>query len=170
MAIPTRPSHRAMRWSRLNLPSGEYRSIMGNQAAAIGSHSRCRQKSGVGASSMVPIPSRRHPTFYMNWRDTKTTALKPFKRKTRLRRSVLPIGASYGGSLGRDGLKRTRNRTERGGDGSWPSCWKSHLLIINVQRGGPSTGLPTKTEQSDLMQAMYGRNGEAPLAIVSASQ
>ncbi len=43
------------------------------------------------------------------------------------------------------------------------------LVIINVQRGGPSTGLPTKTEQSDLLQAMYGRNGEAPLAIVAAS-
>ena len=43
------------------------------------------------------------------------------------------------------------------------------IVIINVQRGGPSTGLPTKTEQSDLLQAMYGRNGDAPLAIVAAS-
>ncbi len=43
------------------------------------------------------------------------------------------------------------------------------LIIINIQRGGPSTGLPTKTEQSDLMQAYYGRNGECPMPIVSAS-
>src|SRR5690606_5533510 len=43
------------------------------------------------------------------------------------------------------------------------------LLIINIQRGGPSTGLPTKTEQSDLLQAYYGRNGECPMPIISAS-
>ena len=43
------------------------------------------------------------------------------------------------------------------------------LVVINVQRGGPSTGLPTKTEQSDLMQAMYGRNGEAPMPILASS-
>ena len=43
------------------------------------------------------------------------------------------------------------------------------LLIINVQRGGPSTGLPTKTEQSDLLQAYYGRNGECPMPVISAS-
>jgi 2-oxoglutarate ferredoxin oxidoreductase subunit alpha len=43
------------------------------------------------------------------------------------------------------------------------------LVIINVQRGGPSTGLPTKTEQSDLMQAIYGRNGEAPIPVVAAA-
>ena len=43
------------------------------------------------------------------------------------------------------------------------------MLIINIQRGGPSTGLPTKTEQSDLFQAMFGRNGEAPLPIIAAA-
>lgn len=43
------------------------------------------------------------------------------------------------------------------------------LVIVDVQRGGPSTGLPTKTEQSDLMQALYGRNGECPMAVVAAS-
>jgi 2-oxoglutarate/2-oxoacid ferredoxin oxidoreductase subunit alpha len=41
------------------------------------------------------------------------------------------------------------------------------IIIIDVQRGGPSTGLPTKTEQSDLLQAMFGRNGEAPVAVVA---
>ena len=43
------------------------------------------------------------------------------------------------------------------------------LVVVNVQRGGPSTGLPTKTEQADLLQAMYGRNGEAPMAILAAA-
>lgn len=43
------------------------------------------------------------------------------------------------------------------------------LVIVDVQRGGPSTGLPTKTEQTDLMQALYGRNGESPLAVVAAA-
>ena len=43
------------------------------------------------------------------------------------------------------------------------------LVVVNVQRGGPSTGLPTKTEQSDLLQAMYGRNGESPVIVIAAS-
>jgi 2-oxoglutarate/2-oxoacid ferredoxin oxidoreductase subunit alpha len=43
------------------------------------------------------------------------------------------------------------------------------LVVVNVQRGGPSTGLPTKTEQSDLLQVLYGRNGEAPVPVVAAS-
>ena len=43
------------------------------------------------------------------------------------------------------------------------------MVIINVQRGGPSTGLPTKTEQSDLVQALYGRNGEAPIPLIAAA-
>ena len=43
------------------------------------------------------------------------------------------------------------------------------LVVINVQRGGPSTGLPTKTEQADLFQAVYGRNGEAPIPVIAAS-
>ena len=43
------------------------------------------------------------------------------------------------------------------------------LVVVNVQRGGPSTGLPTKTEQSDLVQALWGRNGEAPMVVIAAS-
>ena len=44
------------------------------------------------------------------------------------------------------------------------------LVVVDVQRGGPSTGLPTKTEQSDLQQALYGRNGESPVAVIAASR
>jgi len=76
------------------------------------------------------------------------------------------IGASYGGSLG---------VTASSGPGialkgeaiGLAVMLELPLLIINVQRGGPSTGLPTKTEQSDLMQAMYGRNGEAPTVVIA---
>src|SRR5205085_4580215 len=78
----------------------------------------------------------------------------------------MAIGASFGGALG---------ATATSGPGI---CLKSEgiglavmtempLLIIDVQRGGPSTGLPTKTEQADLLQAMFGRNGECPVAIVA---
>ena len=76
------------------------------------------------------------------------------------------IGASFGGALGVTGTS---------GPGI---CLKSEaiglavmtelpLVIIDVQRGGPSTGLPTKTEQADLLQAMFGRNGECPVAVVA---
>ena len=76
------------------------------------------------------------------------------------------IGASFGGALG---------ATATSGPGL---CLKSEaiglavmaelpLVVIDVQRGGPSTGLPTKTEQSDLLQAMYGRHGESPVAVLA---
>src|SRR5207245_3167817 len=78
----------------------------------------------------------------------------------------MAIGAAFGGALGVTGTS---------GPGI---CLKSeaiglavmtelHLGVVDVQRGGPSTGLPTKTEQADLLQAMYGRNGECPAAIVA---
>ena len=79
----------------------------------------------------------------------------------------MAIGAAFGGAIGATGTS---------GPGV---CLKAEamglavmtelpLIVIDVQRGGPSTGLPTKTEQADLLQAMFGRNGECPLAIIAA--
>src|SRR4029078_3134950 len=78
------------------------------------------------------------------------------------------IGAAYGGSLGGTTTSGPGMALKAEAMGL-AVMLEIPLIIINVQRGGPSTGLPTKTEKSDLLQAYYGRNGECPMPIVSAS-
>lgn len=149
-----------------HLPKGEYRSIMGNQAAAIGAIAAAK-KAGLnlfyGSYPITPASDILHELARH-----KNYGVKTFQAEDEIAAICAAIGASYGGSLG---------VTASSGPGialkgeaiGLAIMLEIPLLIINVQRGGPSTGLPTKTEQSDLMQAMYGRNGEAPLAIVAAS-
>src|SRR5207237_10149830 len=78
------------------------------------------------------------------------------------------IGASYGGSLGMTTTSGPGMALKAEAMGL-AVMLEIPLLICNIQRGGPSTGLPTKTEQSDLMQAYYGRNGECPMPVIAAS-
>ena len=149
-----------------HLPTGSYRSIMGNQAAALGAIVAAK-KAGLelfyGSYPITPASDILHELARH-----KNYGVKTFQAEDEIAAVCAAIGASYGGSLG---------VTASSGPGialkgeaiGLAIMLEIPLLIINVQRGGPSTGLPTKTEQSDLMQAMYGRNGEAPLAIVSAS-
>lgn len=149
-----------------HLPKGSYRSIMGNQAAALGAIVGAK-KAGLelfyGSYPITPASDILHELARH-----KNYGVKTFQAEDEIAAVCAAIGASYGGSLG---------VTASSGPGialkgeaiGLAIMLEIPLLIINVQRGGPSTGLPTKTEQSDLMQAMYGRNGEAPLAIVSAS-
>src|ERR1035437_4197726 len=151
---------------KAKMPKGIYRSIMGNQAAAYGLIA-ASQKSGLqlflGSYPITPASDILHELSKY-----KTFGIKTFQAEDEIAAIASAIGAAYGGSLG---------VTTTSGPGM---ALKSEamglavmleipLVIINVQRGGPSTGLPTKTEQSDLMQAYYGRNGECPMPIVSAS-
>jgi len=80
----------------------------------------------------------------------------------------IAIGAAFGGSLGITGTSGP-GIALKGEAMGLAHIIELPLVIVNVQRGGPSTGLPTKTEQSDLMQALYGRNGDAPIPIIAAS-
>lgn len=149
-----------------HLPPGEYRSIMGNQATALGAIVATK-KAGLdlfyGSYPITPASDILHELARH-----KNYGVKTFQAEDEIAAVCAAIGASYGGALG---------VTASSGPGialkgeaiGLAITLEIPLLIINVQRGGPSTGLPTKTEQSDLMQAMYGRNGEAPLVIVSAS-
>lgn len=146
------------------LPPGQYRSIMGNQATAIGTIVAAK-KAGLdlfyGSYPITPASDILHELARH-----KNYGVKTFQAEDEIAAICAAIGASYGGALG---------VTASSGPGialkgeaiGLAIMLEIPLLIINVQRGGPSTGLPTKTEQSDLMQAMYGRNGEAPLAIVA---
>ena len=78
------------------------------------------------------------------------------------------IGAAFGG-VGRHRHQRPGHRPLKSEGMNLAVALELPMVIVNVQRGGPSTGLPTKVEQSDLLQAMYGRNGESPMAILAPS-
>ncbi len=144
---------------------GTYRSIMGNQAATYGLIAAA-EKSGLqlfyGTYPITPASDILH-----HLSKHKEFGVKTFQAEDEIAAITSAIGASFGGSLG---------VTASSGPGialkgeaiGLALMLELPLVIINVQRGGPSTGLPTKTEQADLMQAMYGRNGEAPVPIVAA--
>lgn len=145
---------------------GTYRSIMGNQALSMGLIA-ASQKSGLplflGSYPITPASDILHElSKYKNF------GIKTFQAEDEIAGITAAIGASYGGSIG---LTTTSGpgmalKTEAIG---LATMLEIPLLIVNIQRGGPSTGLPTKTEQSDLLQAYYGRNGEAPIPIIAAS-
>ncbi len=145
---------------------GHYRSIMGNQALSMGLIAGS-QKSGLplflGSYPITPATDILHElSKYKNF------GIRTFQAEDEIAGIAAAIGASYGGSIG---LTTTSGpgmalKTEAMG---LAMMLEIPLVIVNIQRGGPSTGLPTKTEQSDLMQAYYGRNGEAPIPIIAAS-
>src|SRR5690606_10756231 len=98
----------------------------------------------------------------------KNFGVRTFQAEDEIAGITAAIGASYGGSLGVTSTSGPGMALKSEAMGL-AVMLEIPLLIINIQRGGPSTGLPTKTEQSDLMQAYYGRNGECPMPIVAAS-
>ena len=147
------------------MPPGTYRNIMGNQAAAMGLIA-ASQKSGLplfyGTYPITPASDILHELAKY-----KSFGVKTFQAEDEIAAICSSIGASFGGALGVTASSGPGIALKAEAMGL-AVMLEIPLLIINVQRGGPSTGLPTKTEQSDLMQAMYARNGEAPLPIVSA--
>jgi 2-oxoglutarate ferredoxin oxidoreductase subunit alpha len=145
---------------------GTYRSIMGNQALSMGLIA-ASEKSGLsiflGTYPITPASDILHELS-----KHKAFGIKTFQAEDEIAGISAAIGASYGGSIG---ITTTSGpgmalKTEAMG---LAVMLEIPLVIINIQRGGPSTGLPTKTEQSDLLQAYYGRNGECPMPIVASS-
>ena len=147
-----------------NLTPGKYRNITGNEATAFG--------------FIAAAEASKRPLFYASYPITpasdilhelskhKNFGIKTFQAEDEIAAIGAAIGASFAGQLGLTGTS---------GPGV---CLKSEaiglavmaelpVVIADIQRGGPSTGLPTKTEQADLLQAMYGRNGECPAIIVA---
>jgi 2-oxoglutarate/2-oxoacid ferredoxin oxidoreductase subunit alpha len=151
---------------KARIAPGTYRSIMGNQALAYGLIA-ASVKSGLpiflGTYPITPASDILHELS-----KHKNFGVKTMQAEDEIASVTAAIGASYGGHIG---------VTTTSGPGlalkaeamGLAVMLEIPLIIVNVQRGGPSTGLPTKTEQSDLMQAYYGRNGECPMPIVSAS-
>lgn len=147
------------------MPAGTYRNIMGNQATAIGLIA-ASQKSGLdlflGSYPITPASDILHELARH-----KNFGVRTFQAEDEIAAICSAIGASFGGKLGitTSSGPGIALKTEAMG---LALMLELPLLIINVQRGGPSTGLPTKTEQSDLFQAVYGRNGESPIPVIAA--
>lgn len=151
---------------RAKMEPGTYRSIMGNQALAYGLIA-ASQKSGLplflGSYPITPASDILHELSRH-----KSFGVRTFQAEDEIAAVTASIGASYGGSLG---------ITTTSGPGvalkaeamGLAVMLEIPLVVVNIQRGGPSTGLPTKTEQSDLLQAYYGRNGECPMPIIASS-
>jgi 2-oxoglutarate ferredoxin oxidoreductase subunit alpha len=138
---------------------------MGNQALSYGLIA-ASQKSGLplflGSYPITPASDILHElSRYKNF------GVRTFQAEDEIAAITSAIGASYGGSLGIT-TSSGPGIALKGEAMGLAVMLEIPLLIVNIQRGGPSTGLPTKTEQSDLMQAYYGRNGECPMPVVSA--
>jgi 2-oxoglutarate/2-oxoacid ferredoxin oxidoreductase subunit alpha len=154
------------RVEKAKMESGTYRSIMGNQATAYGLIA-ASQKSGLplflGSYPITPASDILHELS-----KHKAFGVKVFQAEDEIAAITSAIGASYGGSMGITTTSGPGMALKAEAMGL-AVMLEIPLLICNIQRGGPSTGLPTKTEQSDLLQAYYGRNGECPMPIISAS-
>jgi 2-oxoglutarate ferredoxin oxidoreductase subunit alpha len=151
---------------KARMEPGVYRSIMGNQALAYGLIA-ASQKSGLplflGSYPITPASDILHELSRH-----KAFGIKTFQAEDEIAAITSAIGASYGGSLGVTTTSGPGMALKAEAMGL-AVMMEMPLLICNIQRGGPSTGLPTKTEQSDLLQAYYGRNGECPMPVISAS-
>ena len=152
--------------SPATLTPGTYRFIRGNQALALGLVAASVQ-SGLqvfyGSYPITPASDVLHEMSRF-----KSFGVKTFQAEDEIAAVGAAIGACFGGNLGvcatsGPGLAL---KTEAVG---LAVMTELPLIVINIQRGGPSTGMPTKTEQADLLQAMYGRNGEAPLIVLAPS-
>ncbi|HSD62733.1 MAG TPA: 2-oxoacid:acceptor oxidoreductase subunit alpha, partial [Ignavibacteriaceae bacterium] len=147
------------------LPAGIYRSISGNEATAIGFlAASVKSKLPLFLGSYPITPASEILQYLSNY---KNFGVKTFQAEDEIAGVTSAIGAAFAGSLA---ITTTSGpglalKTEAIG---LAVMTELPLVIVDVQRGGPSTGLPTKTEQADLLQAMYGRNGESPVAILAA--
>lgn len=150
--------------AKAKITPGTYRKITGNEALVIG----LAMAGNLAKSSIVyaSYPITPASSVLEGLADLRRYGVKTFQAEDEIAAAGVAIGASFGGAIGITGTS---------GPGV---CLKSEaiglavmtelpMIIINVQRGGPSTGLPTKTEQADLLQAMFGRNGECPVAILA---
>lgn len=151
---------------KVTLPKGEYRRITGNEATALG--------------FLAAAELSNRPLFYASYPITpasdilhELSKLRHFGVKTvqaedEISAIGMAIGAAYGGALGLTGTSGPGVALKAEAIGLAVMA-ELPVVIADVQRGGPSTGLPTKTEQADLLQVIYGRNGECPVIVVAPS-
>ena len=145
---------------------GYYRNIMGNQALSLGLVAASSNNNIDLFYGGYPITPASDLLHYLA--SYKSFGIKTFQAEDEIAGITSAIGAAFAGKLA---------VTASSGPGialkgeaiGLATITELPIIIINIQRGGPSTGLPTKTEQADLLQAMYGRNGECPCVVLAAS-
>jgi 2-oxoglutarate ferredoxin oxidoreductase subunit alpha len=148
------------------MPSGKYRSITGNPALALGLIAASKTtglKLFYGSYPITPASDVLHELAKHKNFDVTT-----FQAEDEIAAICAALGASYGGNLGVTGTSGPGLALKAEAMGL-AVMLELPLVILNIQRAGPSTGMPTKTEQADLLQAVYGRNGECPLPVIAAS-
>lgn len=144
------------------MPKGRYRNISGNEALALGLMAAA-QKMGRGLFyGGYPITPASDILHFLS--KFKHLGVKTFQAEDEIAAITSAIGAAYGGDVAVTASSGPGIALKTEGLGL-AFMLELPLVVVNVQRGGPSTGLPTKTEQADLMQAVYGRNGEAPIPV-----
>jgi len=148
------------------LPTGTYRQITGNTAMAYGILAAGQQSNLPVVLGTYPITPASDILHELS--KHKNFNVATIQAEDEIAGIGAALGAAYGGALGVTSTSGpgVALKAETIGLGVMTEL---PLLVINVQRGGPSTGLPTKTEQADLLQAMFGRNGESPVPILAPS-
>ncbi|MAB79613.1 MAG: 2-oxoglutarate ferredoxin oxidoreductase subunit alpha [Planctomycetes bacterium] len=149
-----------------NLPAGTYRNIMGNQALGLGLLAGAEQsglKLFLGAYPITPASDLLHQlALYKNF------GVITFQAEDEIAAICAALGASFAGCLGLTTTSGPGVALKAEAMGLAVSV-ELPLVIVDVQRAGPSTGMPTKVEQTDLLQSIFGRNGEAPIPVLAAS-
>lgn len=147
------------------MEKGVYRSIMGNEAVAMGLIAASKKSQlpiFLGSYPITPASDiLHHLSRYKNF------GVRSFQAEDEIAAISAAIGASFGGHLA---VTTTSGpgMALKGEAMGLAVMLELPLVIVNIQRAGPSTGLPTKTEQADLLQALYGRNGECPMPVLAA--
>lgn len=163
--ITTEASYSQIEIKPAKMKAGVYRNISGNEGLALGLIAAA-QKSNLqlfyGSYPITPASDILHELARH-----KNFGIKTFQAEDEIAAITAAIGASFGGSLGVTASSGPGIALKAEAMGL-AVMLEIPLVIVNVQRGGPSTGLPTKTEQADLFQALYGRNGEAPMPVLAA--
>ena len=149
------------------LPAGTYRNMMGNDAIAMG------LVAGAKMAGLTPVlgsyPITPASTILESLASYKHFGVITMQMEDEIAAICAAIGASFSGSLGITSTSGPGMALKTEAMGLAISA-EYPLVIINIQRAGPSTGMPTKVEQSDLLQAVFGRNGDAPVPVISCSR
>ncbi|MCB9525263.1 MAG: 2-oxoacid:acceptor oxidoreductase subunit alpha [Myxococcales bacterium] len=144
---------------------GLYRNITGNEALALGLLAACQLSGLKGYLGSYPITPASDILHFLS--KQKHLGFKTFQAEDEIAAVGAALGAAFAGGLGVTTTSGPGMALKAEAIGL-AVMTELPMVIVNVQRGGPSTGLPTKTEQSDLLQMLYGRNGESPVPIVAA--
>ncbi len=150
---------------KATLAPGKYRNIVGNEALGLGLIAASKQSGLQLYYSGYPITPASDILHFLARH--KNFGVKTFQAEDEIAAITAVIGAAFGGALAVTATSGPGMALKGEGLGL-AMMLELPSIIINVQRGGPSTGLPTKTEQADLLQAIYGRNGEAPIPVLAA--